>query len=71
MTSEHAHLNPHLCPVIPWKHSELLASGEVPRRTLDRESTLVTPVRVIPPPRADPTTVGGFPADALARARRH
>lgn len=65
------HVNHDLTSVLPRKRAGLSASGEVPRRTLDREWTIVAPGRVVPPPRRDPTSFGGFPADALDRARGH
>lgn len=63
------YINHDLPPIVPRKRSELLSSGKVSRRVLDRDWTTVARGRVIPPPRKDPASFGGFPASALDRAR--
>ncbi|MGO3075391.1 endonuclease domain-containing protein [Corynebacterium variabile] len=48
------HVNHDLTSVLPRKRAGLSASGEIPRRTLDREWTIVAPGRVVPPPSERP-----------------
>lgn len=61
------HVNHDLTSVLPRKRAGLSASGEIPRRTLDREWTIVAPGRVVPPPRRDPSSWWWTPPTAVVQ----